>query len=56
MTSFHINGRAVTVLVPDECEYRLTRVRRLRYYPVRIVGDRIEVDVPAGSIDRPRAD
>jgi len=35
---------------------RFTRVRRLRYYPVRIVGDRIEVDVPAGSIDRPRAD
>jgi naphthalene 1,2-dioxygenase ferredoxin component len=26
---------------------RLTRVRRLRYYPVRIVEGRIEVDVPA---------
>lgn len=26
---------------------RLTRVRRFRYYPVRIVGDRIEVAVPA---------
>jgi 3-phenylpropionate/trans-cinnamate dioxygenase ferredoxin subunit len=26
---------------------RLTRVRRLRYYPVRIVGDRIEVALPA---------
>ena len=25
---------------------RLTRVRRFRYYPVRIVGDRIEVAVP----------
>jgi len=25
---------------------RLTRVRRLRYYPVRIVGDRIEVAIP----------
>ena len=25
---------------------RLTRVRRLRYYPVRIVGDTIEVAVP----------
>lgn len=31
---------------------RLTRVRRFRYYPVRIVGDRIEValpPVPAGA-------
>jgi len=26
---------------------RLTRVRRLRYYPVRVVDGRIEVDVPA---------
>ena len=26
---------------------RLTRVRRLRYYPVRIIGDRIEVALPA---------
>jgi nitrite reductase/ring-hydroxylating ferredoxin subunit len=26
---------------------RLTRVRRLRYYPVRIVGGRIEVVIPA---------
>ena len=26
---------------------RLTRVRRLRYYPLRIVDGRIEVDVPA---------
>ena len=26
---------------------RLTRVRRFRYYPVRIVGDRIEVAIPA---------
>jgi nitrite reductase/ring-hydroxylating ferredoxin subunit len=26
---------------------RLTRVRRLRYYPVRIVGERIEVALPA---------
>src|SRR6266516_6087176 len=26
---------------------RLTRVRRLRYYPVRIVGDRIEIAWPA---------
>ncbi|HET9345755.1 MAG TPA: Rieske 2Fe-2S domain-containing protein [Candidatus Limnocylindrales bacterium] len=26
---------------------RLTRVRRLRYYPVRIVDGRIEVDIPA---------
>ena len=25
---------------------RLTRVRRFRYYPVRIVGDRIEVAIP----------
>jgi nitrite reductase/ring-hydroxylating ferredoxin subunit len=25
---------------------RLTRVRRIRYYPVRIEGDRIEVSVP----------
>jgi nitrite reductase/ring-hydroxylating ferredoxin subunit len=25
---------------------RLTRVRRIRYYPVRIVGDRIEIAVP----------
>ena len=28
---------------------RLTRIRRLRYYPVRIVDDRIEVALPAGS-------
>ncbi len=28
---------------------RLTRVRRLRYYPVRIVDDQIEVALPAGS-------
>ncbi len=28
---------------------RLTRVRRLRYYPLRIVGGRIEVTIPAGS-------
>ncbi len=28
---------------------RLTRIRRLRYYPVRIVDDRIEVAMPAGS-------
>jgi 3-phenylpropionate/trans-cinnamate dioxygenase ferredoxin component len=27
---------------------RLTRVRRLRYYPVRIVDDRIEVAIPRG--------
>lgn len=27
---------------------RLTRVRRFRYYPVRIVGGRIEVALPAG--------
>ena len=26
---------------------RLTRVRRLRYYPIRIVGDRIEIAWPA---------
>jgi nitrite reductase/ring-hydroxylating ferredoxin subunit len=26
---------------------RLTRVRRFRYYPVRIVGDQIEVAIPA---------
>ena len=26
---------------------RFTRVRRLRYYPLRIVEGRIEVDVPA---------
>jgi nitrite reductase/ring-hydroxylating ferredoxin subunit len=28
---------------------RLTRVRRLRYYPLRIVDGRIEVDVPAAG-------
>ncbi len=28
---------------------RLTRVRRLRYYPVRIVDDRIEVALPSGA-------
>jgi 3-phenylpropionate/trans-cinnamate dioxygenase ferredoxin subunit len=28
---------------------RLTRVRRLRYYPLRIVEGRIEVDVPAAG-------
>jgi len=27
---------------------RLTRVRRLRYFPVRIVGDAIEVALPSG--------
>jgi nitrite reductase/ring-hydroxylating ferredoxin subunit len=27
---------------------RFTRVRRLRYYPLRIVEGRIEIDVPAG--------
>lgn len=27
---------------------RLTRVRRLRYYPVRVVGGRIEVALPTG--------
>jgi nitrite reductase/ring-hydroxylating ferredoxin subunit len=27
---------------------RFTRVRRFRYYPVRIVGDRIEVAIPGG--------
>ena len=27
---------------------RLTRVRRLRYYPVRIVGGRIEIALPIG--------
>jgi nitrite reductase/ring-hydroxylating ferredoxin subunit len=26
---------------------RLTRVRRFRFYPVRIVGDRIEIAIPA---------
>ena len=30
---------------------RLTRVRRLRYYPLRIVDGRIEVDVPAAPAD-----
>jgi nitrite reductase/ring-hydroxylating ferredoxin subunit len=30
---------------------RLTRVRRLRYYPLRIVDGRIEVDVPSASGD-----
>ncbi len=25
---------------------RLTRVRRIRYYPVRVVGDTIEVSIP----------
>jgi nitrite reductase/ring-hydroxylating ferredoxin subunit len=29
---------------------RLTRVRRFRYYPVRIVGDRIEVAIPAEAV------
>jgi nitrite reductase/ring-hydroxylating ferredoxin subunit len=29
---------------------RLTRVRRFRYYPVRIMGDRIEVAIPAEAI------
>ncbi len=28
---------------------RLTRVRRLRYYPVRIVAGRIEVAIPIGA-------
>jgi 3-phenylpropionate/trans-cinnamate dioxygenase ferredoxin component len=28
---------------------RLTRVRRLRYYPVRIVAGRIEVAIPVGA-------
>jgi 3-phenylpropionate/trans-cinnamate dioxygenase ferredoxin component len=30
---------------------RLTRVRRLRYYPVRIVAGRIEIALPAGPTD-----
>jgi nitrite reductase/ring-hydroxylating ferredoxin subunit len=30
---------------------RLTRVRRLRYYPLRIVDGRIEIDVPAAPDD-----
>ena len=29
---------------------RLTRVRRFRYYPVRIVDDRIEVAIPDGAL------
>jgi nitrite reductase/ring-hydroxylating ferredoxin subunit len=32
---------------------RLTRVRRFRYYPVRIVGDRIEVAIPTEAISEP---
>ena len=31
---------------------RLTRTRRLRYYPVRIIDDRIEVALPPATVDR----
>lgn len=32
---------------------RLTRVRRLRYYPVRIVGGTVEVAIPTSEAPRP---
>ena len=39
-----------TIAAPSEAEARrLTRVRRFRYYPVRVTDGRIEVAIPPAS-------